>query len=221
MAKGSRSSKPHAARPAASLRRKAGAAARAAAKAHAGVKVARRPAAGKPAPGKAAPSKSHAAAKPAARAGRAGAPHKPAAGRPAGAQPGAARPVAAPTGQPGAPGVQWRKAPPEMIALFEELLGGVPQSEPRKMFGYPAAFRRGNMFAGLFQEQLVLRLAEGDRVTIFAAKRATPFMPMPGRAMREYVSFSKPMQTTREELLRWLQRSFAYADSMPAKPGKR
>ncbi len=44
------------------------------------------------------------------------------------------------TEKPGA----WRKAPPELIDRFAAAVAGVEGLEQRQMFGYPAAFMRGN-----------------------------------------------------------------------------
>ena len=51
------------------------------------------------------------------------------------------------------------------------------------MFGYPAAFVHGNMFAGLHENRLVLCLEEA---AAGAAKRsgAHDFEPTPGRTMK-------------------------------------
>jgi hypothetical protein len=43
----------------------------------------------------------------------------------------------------------WQKSPAALIARFDELLPKDPRVARRKMFGYPAAFVNGRMFAGL------------------------------------------------------------------------
>jgi hypothetical protein len=58
--------------------------------------------------------------------------------------------------------VKWRKSPAKLIATFEAVAPGPPALH-RKMFGYPAAFVNGNMFMGLFQEEMFLRLPEDVR----------------------------------------------------------
>ncbi len=46
------------------------------------------------------------------------------------------------------------------------------------MFGYASAFVNENMFAGTFQNSIVVRLAETDRVALLKLKGAAPFEPM-------------------------------------------
>jgi TfoX/Sxy family transcriptional regulator of competence genes len=79
----------------------------------------------------------------------------------------------------------------------------------------------GNMFTGLHQENMMLRLSEKDRAELLAVKGAAPFEPMPGRAMKEYVVVPQTMLKKPAELKQWLARSFAYASSLPPKAKKK
>ena len=87
------------------------------------------------------------------------------------------------------------------------------------MFGYPAAFVRGHMFAGLFQDSMILRLSAEDRADCSGRLGAQPFEPMPGRPMREYLTVPPAMLESPAELERWVGKAFAYAGSLPAKVG--
>ena len=111
------------------------------------------------------------------------------------------------------------KAPAEMIALFEAVCPPPPVA-PRKMFGYPAAFINGNMFMGLFADQMMLRLDEADRARALQEPGVAIFEPMPGRPMREYVTLSKAILNDRAELKKWIGRSLRFAESMPPKAKK-
>jgi TfoX/Sxy family transcriptional regulator of competence genes len=51
----------------------------------------------------------------------------------------------------------WKKSPPELVQRFEKVAASLG-TERRKMFGYPASFVHGNMFAGLHEDRFVLRL---------------------------------------------------------------
>jgi len=108
----------------------------------------------------------------------------------------------------------------EMVALFNHLVEDLPQSERRKMFGYPCAFVNGQMFVGVFQDTLMLRLAEEDRARFLKFPGAKLFEPIPGRAMREYVELTPAILASRTELKRWLRRSLVYAQSLPPKVKK-
>lgn len=45
---------------------------------------------------------------------------------------------------------RWKPAPQKSIEAFEASLCFIPDITQRKMFGYPAAFVNGYLFAGLF-----------------------------------------------------------------------
>src|SRR5207248_9515033 len=75
----------------------------------------------------------------------------------------------------------WKKSPPELIATFVKAKPEDPAVQQRPMFGYPAFFLHGNMFAGTFQDKIVVKF--GDDRSIAGAKTAEGFEPMPGRPM--------------------------------------
>lgn len=111
----------------------------------------------------------------------------------------------------------WQKSPDHLVELFDQVVPKDTRIERRKMFGYPAAFLNGHLFAGLHQENFVLKLDTSDREKIIAKLQAKPFMPMPGRAMREYVVLPASVLTSRKSLSAWLARSVAYVSSLPPK----
>ena len=80
----------------------------------------------------------------------------------------------------------WTKTPPELAAAFDKAAPKDPRVVRKPMFGYPALFLDGNMFAGTFQDKIVARLSAEDRARAMKAG-ATPFEPMAGRPMKEYV----------------------------------
>jgi|SRR5579859_3451295 len=112
------------------------------------------------------------------------------------------------------------KSSPEMVALFERVTAGLPMIEPRKMFGYPAAFVNGQMFASLFQDHFILRLPTAEREAFISAHGAHVFEPMPGRPMREYVEVPPALLKSGRELDDWLAKGLAYAQSLPPKAAK-
>ena len=118
------------------------------------------------------------------------------------------------------PKTRWRPAPPELLRLFEGAMRQFPEAQVRKMFGYPVAFMNGNMFGGLFQDCMILRLSEDDRAAIRDQAGARPFEPMPGRVMREYVVLPEAILKSNARLKTWVSRAFAYARSLPAKASK-
>ena len=116
---------------------------------------------------------------------------------------------------------KFTKAPEAMVQTFDLALAPFPKAERRQMFGYPCAFANGNMFAGLFQDKMMLRLADNERASFLKLPGARKFEPMPGRPMREYVEVPEAVLASRAKLKSWLSKSYAYAQAMPAKEKKK
>lgn len=105
--------------------------------------------------------------------------------------------------------------PPEALArTFENALKDFPMAQPRKMMGFPSATINGNMFAGLFNDKMILRLSEPDAAAMPGAK---PFEPMPGRAMRGWVVVPPRILNSARELSAWMEKAFGYARTLPKK----
>lgn len=115
---------------------------------------------------------------------------------------------------------KWKPAPREAVAAFEAATSGLPGAEPRRMFGYSCVFAKGNMFSGLHEAGMVLRLPDEQRAEFLRLKGAKQFEPMPGRVMREYVVVPKVLLNAPEQLRAWVEKSLAYVLSLPAKPKK-
>jgi TfoX/Sxy family transcriptional regulator of competence genes len=111
----------------------------------------------------------------------------------------------------------WRKSPPELVELFEASLPNSPRIERRRMFGYPAAFVNGNMFAGLHQDDVLVRLSEKQQQTLMR-EGGRPWQPHAGRVMKNYLLLPAGGEPT--ALARWLAHSFAYAASLPERRQK-
>jgi TfoX/Sxy family transcriptional regulator of competence genes len=112
------------------------------------------------------------------------------------------------------------KPPAELVAAFESVLPADPRVERKQMFGMPAAFVGGNLFAGLFESSMMLRLPAESRAEFLALPGASEFSPMPGRPMKEYVAVPEAMLGDREKLTNWIAASFDYASGMAAKEPK-
>ncbi len=110
----------------------------------------------------------------------------------------------------------FRKSPPELIARFDELAALAQEADRRQMFGYPTCVLRGNMFMGLHEDSLILRLAEADRAEFLRRYHTDTFEPMPGRPMKEYVVVP-PALISDDAVGDWVRRSLAYAMQLPAK----
>jgi TfoX/Sxy family transcriptional regulator of competence genes len=115
---------------------------------------------------------------------------------------------------------RWKPAPQDLVSTFERAAGALRGVEVRKMFGYPAAFLGGNMFTGLHEDRMILRLSEEDRALLLQEKGTRIFEPMPGRPMREYVVLPEAILASPPKLSQWLSRAQAYARTLPPKSSK-
>ena len=107
----------------------------------------------------------------------------------------------------------------EAKAAFQSLVPAGPSVSMRPMFGNLAAFVNGNMFTGLFGEDLFVRVSGEDRDRLLEQGGAD-FAPMPGRPMRGYVVLP-PRWSERPEATRtWIDRSRELVQSLPAKEKK-
>lgn len=115
--------------------------------------------------------------------------------------------------------MKWRKPSEELIKTFEGITPG-PPAVSRQMFGFPAAFINGNMFMGLHQEDMILRLPEESRAELLKISGAKVFEPMPGRPMHEYVVVPPALIKDRGKLSAWAAKALEYGSSLPPKSGK-
>jgi TfoX/Sxy family transcriptional regulator of competence genes len=112
--------------------------------------------------------------------------------------------------------MSWKKAPDELVDTFEAVRPG-PPAVHKQMFGFPCCFVNGNMFMGLHEDRMVLRLDEVERGRLLAMEGAQPFEPMPGRPMKEYVVVPGSLLGDRVGLAQWVGKSLAFAASLPPK----
>lgn len=112
------------------------------------------------------------------------------------------------------------KPPPYMVELFDSIVLLDGRVERRKMFGSPCGFVNGNMFCGLFEKSMFLRLSEADRSEAAEQLGAALFEPMRGRPMREYVTLPDDLLEDEAQLDDWMGRALAYAGGLPFKEKK-
>jgi len=106
-------------------------------------------------------------------------------------------------------------ADPHTTARFKAALPDDARIIIRPMFGHTAAFINGNMFAGTFGADVFVRLDERGRAELLTIAGATPFAPMKGRVMAEYVRL--PRSAEASVTSSWLARSFTWASTLPRK----
>src|ERR1700720_4403647 len=84
-------------------------------------------------------------------------------------------------------GMSMPKPSEDAKAAFTGLVPSEPADTLRPMFGNLSAFVNGNMFAGLFGEDLFVRLPDDDSAHVRKVG-GRDFEPMPGHAMKGYVT---------------------------------
>ncbi len=117
----------------------------------------------------------------------------------------------------------WQRPNETLVELLSEIVAGIEFEQPtghRLMFGCPSYFTGGNMFAGVWQDTVMLRLPEDDRAAVVAAG-GHPFEPMPGRVMKQYVSLPAALAGDRATTAAWVRKAAAYAASLPPKEKSR
>ena len=104
----------------------------------------------------------------------------------------------------------------EAKAAFIKLEQGGPSVTLRPMFGNLAAFVNGNMFAGLFGEDLFVRLPEEESVAV-RKQGGRDFEPMAGRAMKGYVTVPGTWRNKTDAPSAWIKRALELTGKMPPK----
>ncbi len=113
--------------------------------------------------------------------------------------------------------MKWVRTPPEVKTKFESASPADPRVIRKPMFGYPSLYLNGNMFAGTWQDKVVIRLSEAGRTRAQKIAKAVPFEPMPGRAMKEYVVLPRRVIDDRKALAAWIKRARDYALTLAPK----
>ncbi len=108
-----------------------------------------------------------------------------------------------------------------LTKTLAETMRVLPGAQSRKTFGYPASFIDGKMFAGLYDDYLILRLSPDDLAAFLKIEGARPFEPMPGRSMGGYAVVPPSILNSAQALTEWTGKAFDYAKSLPAKKPKK
>ena len=104
-------------------------------------------------------------------------------------------------------------------AAFSKLVPDEPTVTMRPMFGNLAAFVNGNMFSGLFGEDLFVRLPD-DQTAPIRKQGGRDFEPMPGRAMKGYVMVPANWSAKPAATKAWIGAALAFTRAMPPKAAK-
>ena len=115
---------------------------------------------------------------------------------------------------------KWKKPSPELVKLLESSLLGIT-CDRKMMFGSPVFMISRNMFTGVHEDNIFLRLPEAGKKEILKEfPGAKPFEPLKGRIMKEYIVVPRELYEDKESFREWLKRSHAFALSLPPKKKK-
>jgi len=113
------------------------------------------------------------------------------------------------------------KPTPAALAAFEQAFPADTRAERRTMFGMPAGFVNGNMFMGVFEGGVVLRLPPEQRGDLAGQPGMAAFEPMEGRPWRDYVQAEGSRWGGTPELARWCATALEHtATALPPKVPK-
>jgi TfoX/Sxy family transcriptional regulator of competence genes len=101
-------------------------------------------------------------------------------------------------------------------ATFTKLVPDEPAVTLRPMFGNLSAFVNGNMFAGLFGEDLFVRLPDEQSAPI-RKQGGRDFEPKSGHAMKGYVTVPSTWRNQAAASKAWIAASLAFARGLPPK----
>lgn len=115
----------------------------------------------------------------------------------------------------------WKKPNEELSKFLDERISTFDVKK-KKMFGCPAYFANDNMLAGVFENDIFIRLPEQDRQKIISENdEVMPFEPMKGRVMKEYLVLPDSLYNDPEKFHELLRSSYNYVSSLPAKQKKK
>ncbi len=105
--------------------------------------------------------------------------------------------------------------------FFRSILPDDSRITIRPMFGNISAFVNGNMFAGLFGDDLFVRLSDESRKELLEEKGASLLEPMKGKPMKEYVVLPNAWRNQHETARLWVARSLNWTSKLPPKKTKK
>jgi TfoX/Sxy family transcriptional regulator of competence genes len=107
----------------------------------------------------------------------------------------------------------------DAIERFKAAMPDDPRVSLRPMFGNLASFANGYMFAGLFGDDVFIRLDDVGQARV-TADGGGPFAPMPGRPMRGYVVLPTARTLDASALAEAIAESLTHTMALPPKVPK-
>jgi hypothetical protein len=117
--------------------------------------------------------------------------------------------------------MRFKKSSPEIVARFADALPQNALVGQKRMLGYPATFVHGNYFAGLFEENVVLRLPEPLRGKLPELANTTVFDPMgTGKGMKDWLVVPPRLASNPHALAALLEAALPLVATLPPKAKK-
>lgn len=115
----------------------------------------------------------------------------------------------------------WKKPDLAHVERFSRALPAHAEIQPKKMFGYPACFVNGNFFAGLHEDNVVLRLPGDIKPKFAELTQAAGFDPMQtGKGMKDWWIVPAAIASDAAALARLLSITFEEVRKLPPKAAK-
>jgi TfoX/Sxy family transcriptional regulator of competence genes len=111
------------------------------------------------------------------------------------------------------------KPTPAATEAFAQAFPDDPRAQKKKMFGMDAAFVNGNMFAGVFERGVTLRLGKARVDALLGEDGFYPFTPG-GRTWPEYAIADAETWTGSDALAGWVREALEHTATLPAKVDK-
>lgn len=108
----------------------------------------------------------------------------------------------------------------ETTDLFRSLVPEDDHVAIRPMFGNISAFVNGNMFFGVFGNDLFVRLSDEGKAELLKNKGASMLEPIKGKPMEDYVVLPKTWSKKPETLRSWISKSLEWSSKLPPKKAK-
>ena len=108
---------------------------------------------------------------------------------------------------------------PTLVALatFDSAFPTDVRAIRKQMFGMPAGFVNGNMFMGVWDDGVLLRLDDDTLSKVRGLPGVGSFAPMEGRPWKDYALVSAGRWGEAQELNVWVRKALEHTAKMPAK----
>ncbi len=103
----------------------------------------------------------------------------------------------------------WKKSSPEVVRRFDELVA-VSGARRGVMFGCPVYLLKGQRYASLHQDRVVLRLSPNDAARLIS-EGGRPFEPFKGRPVKDRVTVPEAIAANAGSLRAWVRRAATHA----------